>query len=141
MTEDPRANADTPPADVDYEQLLRDLADVAARLLERAEPVLRRAAAGVAADEWAGCGWCPVCAALALLRGEHHDLLATLADHGVTVVTVLREALAGTPVDPVQPEDMPADPPPRARRRAGAAPAAGCGPQPWTYQPIRVAVR
>lgn len=78
---------------------------LAESVLERVEPVLRRAADGQV--EWASCGWCPVCAAAALVRGEHHEVLQTVADHGTAIVTVLREALAGVPVEPVMPEDGP----------------------------------
>ncbi|WP_433714702.1 hypothetical protein ACQP2U_11795 [Nocardia sp. CA-084685] len=76
---------------------------LAEAVLERVEPVLRRAADGQ--PDWSSCSWCPVCAAAALVRGEHHDVLAVVADHGTAIVTVLREALAGVPVDPVMPED------------------------------------
>ncbi|MFX0573001.1 hypothetical protein [Nocardia nepalensis] len=76
---------------------------LAEAVLERVEPVLRRAADGQ--PDWSSCSWCPVCAAAALVRGEHHDMLATVADHGTAIVTVLREALAGVPVEPVMPED------------------------------------
>ncbi|WP_062988761.1 hypothetical protein [Nocardia anaemiae] len=76
---------------------------LAEAVLERVEPVLRRAADGQ--PDWSSCSWCPICAAAALARGEHHDVLAVVADHGTAIVTVLREALAGVPVDPVMPED------------------------------------
>ncbi|GAJ81150.1 hypothetical protein NBRGN_035_00540 [Nocardia brasiliensis NBRC 14402] len=75
---------------------------LAEAVLERVEPVLRRAADGQV--EWSSCDWCPVCAAAALVRGEHHEVLQSVADHGTAIVTVLREALAGVPVDPVMPE-------------------------------------
>ncbi|UGT60658.1 hypothetical protein [Nocardia asteroides] len=85
-----------------------ELAEFAAELkllaeavLERVEPVLRRSAATGRTD-WESCSWCPVCAAAALIRGERHDVLAAIADHGTAIVTVLREALAGVPVDPVR---------------------------------------
>ncbi len=77
---------------------------LAEAVLERVEPVLRRAAGGQ--PDWSSCSWCPVCAAAALVRGEHHDVLAVVADHGTAIVTVLREALAGVPVDPVMPDDV-----------------------------------
>lgn len=105
-------------------ELVEELRMLAETMLERVEPVLRRAAAdgGV---EWDGCSWCPVCAAAALVRGEHHDVVATLAEHGTAIVTVLREALAGIPVEPVLPDpepegeapqgDSPAERPPAAR--------------------------
>lgn len=115
----------------EYEELLGELREFAESVLTRVEPALRRAATGVDLSEWSGCDWCPVCAGLALLRGERHELLSALADHGVTVVTVLREALAGMPVDPVTPDDdTPAQPGGRHRRTSN----------PNFYQPIPVMV-
>ncbi|MFF0455121.1 hypothetical protein [Nocardia africana] len=86
----------------EFAQELRALAET---LLERLEPALRRAAAD--GREWDSCSWCPVCAAAALVRGEHHEVVAAVADHGTAIVTVLREALAGVPVDPLLPDDVP----------------------------------
>lgn len=77
---------------------------LAETVLERVEPVLRYAAAE-GRPEWNSCEWCPVCAATALVRGERHEVVATVAEHGTAIVTVLREALAGVPVDPVRPDD------------------------------------
>ncbi|MFI5716600.1 hypothetical protein [Nocardia sp. NPDC051750] len=77
---------------------------LAEALLERVEPVLRAAAAD-GAPEWSNCTWCPLCAAAALVRGEQHEVLAAVAAHGTAIVTVLREALAGAPVDPVVSHD------------------------------------
>ncbi len=85
----------------EFTEELRLLAEV---LLARVEPVLRRTAADGQAD-LGGCAWCPVCAAAALVRGDHHDVVAALAEHGTSMVTVLREALAGVPVDPVLPPE------------------------------------
>ncbi|MFC9476012.1 hypothetical protein ACFTS5_27825 [Nocardia sp. NPDC056952] len=85
----------------EFTEELRVLSEV---LLARVEPVLRRTAADGRAD-LGGCAWCPVCAAAALLRGDHHDVVAALADHGTSMVTVLREALAGIPVEPVLPPE------------------------------------
>ncbi|MEV6219489.1 hypothetical protein [Nocardia sp. NPDC051833] len=85
----------------EFTEELRLLAEV---LLARVEPVLRRTAADGQAD-LGGCAWCPVCAAAALMRGEHHDVVAALAEHGTSMVTVLREALAGVPVEPVLPPE------------------------------------
>ncbi|MEV0336042.1 hypothetical protein [Nocardia sp. NPDC050717] len=85
----------------EFTEELRLLAEV---LLARVEPVLRRTAADGQAD-LGGCAWCPVCAAAALVRGDHHDVVAALAEHGTSMVTVLREALAGVPVDPVFPPE------------------------------------
>ncbi|WP_280399938.1 hypothetical protein [Nocardia carnea] len=83
---------------------------LAEAVLERVEPVLREAAAD-GEPEWANCTWCPLCAAAALIRGEHHEVLATVAAHGTAIVTVLREALAGAPVEPVLPHDHGTKPP------------------------------
>ncbi|MFE3226822.1 hypothetical protein [Nocardia sp. NPDC059228] len=86
----------------EFAEELRLLAEA---VLERVEPVLRRTAADGRA-EWSSCSWCPVCAAAAIVRGEHHDVVAAIAEHGTAIVTVLREALAGVPVDPVIPPDL-----------------------------------
>ncbi|MGK8465792.1 hypothetical protein [Nocardia cyriacigeorgica] len=89
---------------------------LAEAVLERVEPVLRRAAAD-GKPEWDNCSWCPVCAAAALVRGEQHDVLSAIADHGTAIVTVLREALAGVPVEPVMPDGT--EPGVRHRHDAG----------------------
>ncbi|MFF0498119.1 hypothetical protein ACFYU5_17055 [Nocardia aobensis] len=85
----------------EFAQELRALAET---LLERVEPALRRAAAD--GREWDSCSWCPLCATAALVRGEHHEVVAAIADHGTAIVTVLREALAGVPVEPLLPDDL-----------------------------------
>ncbi|WP_227983012.1 hypothetical protein [Nocardia spumae] len=103
----------------EFAQELRALAEI---LLERIEPTLRRAAAD--SREWDSCSWCPVCAAAALVRGEHHDVVAAVADHGTAIVTVLREALAGVPVEPLLPDDL----------DEGAEPG-GDGSGPWPDEP------
>ncbi|MFC9967695.1 hypothetical protein [Nocardia ignorata] len=111
----------------EFAEELRLLAEV---LLARVEPVLRRTAADGAAD-LGGCAWCPVCAAAALVRGDHHDVVAALAEHGTSMVTVLREALAGVPVEPVLPPewaDHAAGHPGHATDEApGAHPTSGAG--------------
>lgn len=99
----------------EFAQELRALAET---LLERIEPALRRAAADD--RQWDSCSWCPVCAAAALVRGEHHEVVAAIADHGTAIVTVLREALAGVPVEPLLPDDLP-DPDAGAVNESGTA--------------------
>ncbi|HEY5856885.1 MAG TPA: hypothetical protein VIW24_23265 [Aldersonia sp.] len=84
--------------------LVEELRLLMETVLERAEPALRRAASGQDQPEFASCTWCPVCAVVALVRGEHHEVAAKIAEHGTAIVTVLREALAGVPVEPLQPE-------------------------------------
>lgn len=85
----------------EFAEELKQLAEV---LLERVEPMLRHAAAD-SKPEWSSCTWCPLCAAAALVRGERHEVVTALAEHGTTIVTILREALAGAPVEPVMPHD------------------------------------
>ncbi|MFE3545624.1 hypothetical protein ACFXK0_21890 [Nocardia sp. NPDC059177] len=118
--------SDHPDGFAEFTEELRLLAEV---LLARVEPVLRRTAADGQAD-LGGCAWCPVCAAAALVRGDHHDVVAALADHGTAMVTVLREALAGVPVDPLLPpewfEHAAGHPNPAADRRT--TDTAGAGP-------------
>ncbi|BEK86966.1 hypothetical protein [Nocardia seriolae] len=91
----------------EFAEELRLLAEA---VLERVEPVLRRTASD-GRTEWSSCSWCPVCAAAAIVRGEHHDVVAAVAEHGTAIVTVLREALAGVPVDPVIPPELDPDSP------------------------------
>ncbi|MEU7769377.1 hypothetical protein AB0B25_30420 [Nocardia sp. NPDC049190] len=99
MTADanPRTGGERAPDEI--AELVAELKLLAEAALERVEPVLRGAAEE--RTEWASCSWCPVCAAAALVRGEHHEVLAAVAEHGTAIVTVLREALAGVPVEPV----------------------------------------
>jgi hypothetical protein len=85
-------------------ELAEELRLLIETVLERMEPALRRASTGEGTQEWASCSWCPLCAAVALIRGEHHEVVASLAEHGTAMVTVLREAMAGVPVDPIWPE-------------------------------------
>ncbi len=94
-----KAHADAPKFGDELKLLLETV-------LERVEPALRRAAIGADKEPWSSCDWCPACAAAALLRGEHHDVLSTLADHGTAAIIVLREALAGIPVEPVYPPEF-----------------------------------
>ena len=65
---------------------LRLLLDAVA---ERAGPWLDRAA-----ESSSDCGWCPVCAVLALVRGEPNELAARGLDHAADLVALLRAVLA-----------------------------------------------
>ncbi|WP_194853140.1 hypothetical protein [Nocardia sp. SYP-A9097] len=91
--------------DDNFGEFAEELRLLAEAVLERVEPVLRRTATD-GRTQWSSCAWCPVCAAAAVVRGEHHDVVAAIADHGTALVTVLREALAGVPVEPVIPPDL-----------------------------------
>jgi hypothetical protein len=81
--------------------LAAELRALALLALDRLEPLLVGAPAGSDRPD-AGSTPCPVCAALAVLRGEHPDLAERVADRVAGLVAVLREAL-----------DDPVDPPPR----------------------------
>ncbi|MEU4345200.1 hypothetical protein AB0H00_28750 [Nocardia sp. NPDC023852] len=129
----PEGDATSPEGIAEFVEELKLLAEA---LLERVEPVLRRAADGQV--EWSSCSWCPVCAAAALVRGEHHEVLAAVAEHGTAIVTVLREALAGVPVEPVMPTD--ADPETGAQHRHGTR-ADADGPARSRYVDIPVTTK
>lgn len=62
-------------------------------VLTRLEPILRRVADSQPEREQQGCGWCPICALAALLRGERHDLVELVASEGAVVVALLRQLL------------------------------------------------
>ena len=71
---------------------LRLLLDVAA---ERAQPWLQRIATEGADDHNPRtCGWCPVCNAAALIKGDRSELAAKAAEHISGLLTVLRMALS-----------------------------------------------
>lgn len=40
-----------------------------------------------------GCAWCPVCALIALSRGENHELLGYIASHGASLLSFVRALL------------------------------------------------
>jgi hypothetical protein len=68
-------------------------------LAERAEPLLNRLATAPAGEDGAEhlpatCGWCPLCAGLAVLRGERPELAVKAAEHATGLLSVLRSALA-----------------------------------------------
>jgi hypothetical protein len=68
-------------------------------LAERAEPWLARLANTPEGAEHspATCGWCPLCAGLAVLRGERPELAVRAAEHASGLLAVLRASLAERP--------------------------------------------
>ncbi|MDG3011958.1 hypothetical protein G4X40_17590 [Rhodococcus sp. D2-41] len=62
-------------------------------LIDAVDPVLRQWSSGDL--EPSSCRWCPLCAVVAVLRGEHHDLVALLATQGSGLLTVAREVVDG----------------------------------------------
>jgi hypothetical protein len=84
-----------------------ELRQLAQALLDRLEPAVLAAAAAAAAGESKGepglCQqvWCPVCAVAALVNGEQHPLLGLIAEHSVSLLTMIRTMAA----DPASPGD------------------------------------
>lgn len=79
----------SPHADIGPE--LRALAQA---ILDRLDPAVR-AAAAMAGESLRGPGrcqqvWCPVCALAALVSGEQHPLLTVIAEHSVTLMSMVR---------------------------------------------------
>ncbi|HJQ48626.1 MAG TPA: hypothetical protein VJ870_20220 [Amycolatopsis sp.] len=73
---------------------LRMLVDM---VIERAAPWLEGvvgAGHGAAEGENPDCGWCPLCAIVALVRGERPELVARLAEQLAQLVALLRAVLA-----------------------------------------------
>ncbi|WP_167102043.1 hypothetical protein [Mycobacterium sp. DL592] len=103
-----------------------ELRALAQAILDRLDPAVRAAAAMAANPDNgpAKCQqvWCPVCALAALVNGEQHPLLTVIAEHSVTLMTVIR-SMAGDPVTPsgqdgpAAPDGEAADPPEPPRSR------------------------
>ncbi|MGH3628378.1 MAG: hypothetical protein ACRDRL_13190 [Sciscionella sp.] len=71
---------------------LRALLDV---LIDRSEPLLDRMAGNPAADGIPPtCDWCPLCAALAVLRGDRSELAVRGGEHAAGLLAQLRMAIA-----------------------------------------------
>jgi hypothetical protein len=95
----------TPPNDEDPQdqplpgaRLAEELRLLLDALAERAQPLLNRLADVDPEAEHtpATCGWCPVCAGIAVLRGERPELAVRAAEHVAGLLAVLRGALAST---------------------------------------------
>ena len=96
------------------ERLAGELRALALLALDHVDPLLARwhdAASGAAPDErregstsgaTRPCTACPVCTAVAVVRGEHPELAEWLALHAAGLLAALREALDGRP-DPRAP--------------------------------------
>jgi len=74
-----------------------ELRRLAQAILDRLDPALQAAAS--AAEGRGGPGrcqqvWCPVCALAALVNGEQHPLLAVVAEHSVSLMTVISAMVA-----------------------------------------------
>lgn len=71
-------------------RLVEELRLLVEAVAERAGPWLDR----VAAEPADGCTWCPLCAAVAVLRGEPSDLATRGLDGAADLVALLRAVLA-----------------------------------------------
>ncbi|MBO0863602.1 MAG: hypothetical protein J2P16_00825 [Mycobacterium sp.] len=107
-----------------------ELRKLAQAILDGIDPAVRMAAMR-AAGGGVGTGkcqqvWCPVCALAALATGEQHPLLTVIAEHSVTLLTVIRSIVEDvngsvTPPPPDGPPDgglgaeRPADVPTKSR--------------------------
>ncbi|ORB48113.1 hypothetical protein BST43_25280, partial [Mycobacteroides saopaulense] len=79
-----------------HPELGPELRALAASILDKLDPALRQAARAPADGGVPGkCDqlFCPVCALAALIEGEHHPLLATIAEHSLALVMVVRAML------------------------------------------------
>lgn len=114
-----------------------ELRKLAQKILDQIDPAIRLAAAAAAGDG-PGTGkcqqvWCPVCALAAVVTGDEHPLLTVIAEHSVTLLTLIR-----TLVDQV---DRPTPQPPGGPPSGGGAEEAADEPAPTSrYQSIAVTV-
>jgi len=118
-----------------------ELRKLAQKILDQIDPAVRLAAS-MAVGDGAGTGkcqqvWCPVCALAAVVSGDEHPLLTVIAEHSVSLLSVIRAI-----VDQVgQTTPAPPTPPPDGPPGGGVEPEAAADPRPSTrYQPISVTV-
>ncbi|MDV6275450.1 hypothetical protein R3Q06_18300 [Rhodococcus erythropolis] len=123
----------------EHERLVAEFRALADTVLTRLEPMLQKASAAPPASTttdlggepgsadtqpvFSGCSWCPVCALAALVRGEHHELLAFLAGQAAAFLALLREILdefLGGPSSPDRGPDSGATTPGAGRTRTAA---------------------
>src|ERR1700749_3966170 len=118
-----------------------ELRRLAQRILDQIDPAVR-AAASMAIGDGAGTGkcqqvWCPVCALAAVVSGDEHPLITVIAEHSVSLLSVIRAIVAQVYRTPAAPPAPPPDGPPGG----GVEPEAAADPRPSTrYQPISVTV-
>lgn len=97
-------NGEQTPSGARLAEELRLLLDA---LAERAQPLVNRWAAAAEDGEHtpATCGWCPLCAGIAMVRGERPELAVKAAEHAAGLLAVLRTALVPEPVPDPAPSD------------------------------------
>jgi hypothetical protein len=77
--------------------------------VEAAEAAQAHAGTAEAAQEPAACQWCPLCAVIALVRGDRPELAGRVAEHAEGLLTALRSVLEPAPQRPA-PDDADAHP-------------------------------
>jgi hypothetical protein len=85
-------------------------------LAEKAQPWLRRIVADGADHDPATCDWCPVCAVVAVMRGERSELAARAAEHAAGLLAVARAAVRQRAGEPAAAAPEPAAAYPRVRK-------------------------
>jgi hypothetical protein len=110
-------------------------------LAERAEPWLNRLATapdGAAEHTPATCGWCPLCAGLAVIRGERPELAVRAAEHASGLLAVLRAALAERPASASSKPAADPEPGSSAESAAESEPESEPEPEPGRVQRITI---
>lgn len=89
---------------VEHPDVGPELQQLAAKILAMLDPLIQAAKAIPSADGEPGrCQqvWCPFCAIAAVASGEHHPLIAVVADHSAALLSLLHATVsaptAGTP--------------------------------------------
>ncbi|MGE2833496.1 hypothetical protein [Mycobacterium sp. SMC-4] len=119
-----------------------ELRQLAQTILERLDPAIRLAAAGMqmGQDSPGRCQqvWCPVCALAALVSGEQHPLLNIVAEHSVALLTLVKALVDNDdgPGPPQPPEGGPPGSPAPPHTEGSGEPGAA----PGRYQHIPVTV-
>lgn len=119
----------------DLAELGPELRKLVQALLDGIDPAVRTAAMLASSGEPGKCQqvWCPVCALVALVTGEEHPLLTVVAEHSVSLMTVIRSVLSESRETP-GPNPPPDDPPVGSTDdSSGAGAKSG-------YQPIPVSI-
>jgi len=98
-----------------HDALVEELRELGLLALDRLDPLIGRLNAAVSDGTGPAaehrCTSCPVCAALADLRGDRAEALAQVARHAAGLLAALRVALAAD-----SPAEAAADPPVRSER-------------------------
>lgn len=83
--------------DADGARLAEEIRLLVDMVVERAAPWLEgvvTAGHGQAEREAPNCGWCPLCAIVAVVRGERPELVARVAEQLAQLIALLRAVLA-----------------------------------------------